>query len=41
MNFVVFCIYLEGNLSIKIQNSYRIYRRLTKKVHGNNKKYIG
>ncbi len=30
MNFVVFCIYLEGNLSIKIQNSYSIYRQLTK-----------
>ncbi len=30
MNFVVFCIYLEGNLSIKIQNSYRIKRQLTK-----------
>ncbi len=30
MNFVVFCIYLEGNLSIKIQNSYRIYQQLTK-----------
>ncbi len=30
MNFVVFCIYLEGNLSIKIQNSYGIYRQLTK-----------
>ena len=41
MNFVVFCIYLEGNSSIKIWNSYGFLERLTKKVYGNNKKYIG